>query len=178
MKNLLNYLYNSKHKNSTDIKFDDQFGNEKEVEYLVSKLVEHGIVSINYKNYTEIQVKVEQVINIIAKDFDYNLDKFIQSQQKPYSNNMTFNAPVNGSQLNQGSLLGNFDLSHNSISSEKNKHIAQPNDEAITTSKNDSIWTKFYNITNHKLFGKLIYGAIVFMLLCIWTYFKLPTFWK
>jgi hypothetical protein len=82
MNDLLKYLYNSEHKNIVDIKFEDQFWNEEEVKYLVSKLVKHGVVSIKDENYNRIQVKVEQPIYSIAKDFDFDLDKYIQSKQK------------------------------------------------------------------------------------------------
>lgn len=53
---LIEYI-NKNEYNKVKIEFDDQFGNEKQVNSLVNKLVSQGLVTIYFPNYTSIIVE-------------------------------------------------------------------------------------------------------------------------
>lgn len=70
-------------------------------------------------------------------------------------------------ELNESSqsFLPNFESRNNSINLEKDKHKAQPIEEAKTTSENESIRDKIYKWTDHKLISMIIYGLLGLILL-------------
>jgi hypothetical protein len=105
-------------------------------------------------------------------------EKYMDDKKKPsIDQSINVVGGINGSQVGHGAFFGNLESSNNSIPLETKRHNAQPNEDARTTPKKDTIWNIFYKLTDNKLFSLLMYGLIFLLANFIWNYFKLPKFW-
>jgi hypothetical protein len=161
MKNLIKYIYNSPHSNRVKINFDDLFGDEDTVLKLVNKLVQHGLVSKVDDNYSYITVKAEHLLSVVANNFEYDLEKYLDSIKPVPTKSMVFNASVTASQVGQESSFGDLEFHHKEKQYPNKPHSDKTHNGTSTIS---NIFKKIYNITNHQVIGGVIGGILLLLI--------------
>jgi hypothetical protein len=145
------------------------FDNTEMIDKVVEKLLKYDLAQtdLNIHGVVKIRPKGREVYR------NGGFTKFLEAQQqienqektnKP-SSQIIIHGHVTGSQIGHESDFGNLESSHNSISREPIIITPEPSQDAKNIFKNkESIWSKIYKWTDHKLISMLIYGLIGFLL--------------
>jgi hypothetical protein len=170
LSDLINFILTSSHSSMVDIPLDFM-GDEQTTKTTINKLARLELIEIKHL-YLRIQVTANiPHLEHLRDNYKYDLTLY-ENRNKVSINSLNVDGDIIGSQLGQG-LGGNMLSKSNSTILDPARHRLQPNDDAKTIVKKETIWNKIYKWTDHKLISIIIFSILTFLMTLLLNYLNI-----